>query len=351
MVPPIKHMNATWQSFLEQSGALIEDGVVRDFGNAPAELGAALSGPVMSDLSQLGVISIKGEDAGAFLQGQLSCDVNAIALDASTYGSYCTAKGRALATFILWRSGAGYFMALSRELLPAIRKRLTMYVLRAKVSLTDVSSQVLLLGLTASGDANELTRHFGVIPATDHHGARDENGLLLRFARTRWLWVSEDSAASRAWPGLARDFRPVGAAAWSWLDIRAGLPWVTQATQEQFVPQMINLHLIGAVNFQKGCYPGQEIVARTQYLGKLKRRMYLANIATADSVPMPGTELFSDDLGGQASGMVVNAQASPYGGYDLLAVAQATSVDASVVRLGSPQGPALAFQPLPYALT
>lgn len=344
-------MNAAWQSFLERSGALIEDGVVRDFGNASAELEAALHDPVMSDLSQLGVISIKGEDAGDFLQGQVSCDVKTIAPDASTYGSYCTAKGRALATFILWRSDAGYFMALSRGLLPAIQKRLQMYVLRAKVILTDVSSQVLLLGLAARVDTPELARHFGVIPSMDHHGARSANGLLLRLGQTRWLWVSDDSAASRAWPGLAREFRPVGAPAWSWLDIRAGLPWITPATQEQFVPQMINLELIGAVSFQKGCYPGQEIVARTQYLGKLKRRMYLANIATTENVPTPGTELFSEDLGGQASGMVVNAQASPHGGYDLLAVAQATSVAASVVHLGSPQGPVLAFQSLPYALT
>ena len=116
------------------------------------------------------------------------------------------------------------------------------------------------------------------------------------------------------------------------------------------MPQMINLELIGGVSFQKGCYPGQEIVARTQYLGKLKRRMYLANIASG-TIPMPGAELYSDDLGDQASGMVVNAQASPYGGYDVLAVAQTGSVEASVVHLGSLQGPALAFQPLPYVLT
>lgn len=343
-------MNAAWQSFLEQHGASVEDGVVRHLGDAALELAAASRSAVISDLSQLGVIAISGEDAGSFLQGQLSCDVNALEINACTYGSYCTAKGRVLATCLLWRSDSGFFMALPRDLLTAIQKRLTMYVLRAKVKLADVSNELVLLGLSAAGGGGEFAGYFSAVPASIHHGERDDNGLLLRLSEVRWLWIGEASAATRIWTGLTHVFKPVGAAAWSWLDIRAGLPWITQATQEQFVPQMINLELIGGVSFQKGCYPGQEIVARTQYLGKLKRRMYLASIAAADATPASGTELFSEDLGEQASGMVVSAQPSPTGGFDLLAVTQTSSVGASVVRLGSPQGPALAFKALPYPL-
>ena len=142
-----KIMNAEWPSFLARNGAVMGNGVASHFGNAVAELEAASRGPVMSDLSQLGTLFFNGDDAGHFLQGQLSCDVTALAVDASVYGSYCTAKGRMLATFLLWRSEAGFFMALSRDLLPAIQKRLTMFVLRAKVKLADVSSQVVLIGL------------------------------------------------------------------------------------------------------------------------------------------------------------------------------------------------------------
>jgi hypothetical protein len=153
----------------------------------------------------------------------------------------------------------------------------------------------------------------------------------------------------QAWERFASAFKTVGAKAWPWLDIKEGVPWVTQATQDQFVPQMINLDLIGGVSFQKGCYTGQEIVARTQYLGKLKRRMYLANVAAAD-FPPPGTALYSEDLGDQASGMVVNSHASPHGGVDMLVVAPVASVDGSVVHLAALDGPVLSFQPLPYAL-
>ena len=134
---------------------------------------------------------------------------------------------------------------------------------------------------------------------------------------------------------------------WDWLEIRAGIPVITAATQEAFVPQMVNLELLGGVSFQKGCYPGQEIVARSQYLGKLKRRMYLAH-TDRDVAPGAGTQLYSRDLDGQPSGMVVSAAPAPGGGFDLLAVIQTTSADVHPIHLGTPDGPVLALEPLPY---
>jgi folate-binding protein YgfZ len=142
--------------------------------------------------------------------------------------------------------------------------------------------------------------------------------------------------------------RPAGAACWEWLDIREGIPLITQATQNQLVPQMANLELIGAVSFSKGCYTGQEVVARSQYLGKgVKRRMYLARL-DGSTPPSAGDELFSDDLGAQASGLVVNAQPAPDGGHDLLVMTPTSSKEGSVVRWKSPDGPALEFGSLPY---
>jgi len=132
---------------------------------------------------------------------------------------------------------------------------------------------------------------------------------------------------------------------WRWLDIRAGVPLITAATQDRFVPQMINLELIGGVSFSKGCYTGQEIVARSQYLGKLKRRMFLANV---DATAAAGDNLFGEDLGDQVGGAVVNAEPSPEGGYDLLAVLQTGTRENSTVHLKSLDGPALRFLPLPY---
>jgi folate-binding protein YgfZ len=145
----------------------------------------------------------------------------------------------------------------------------------------------------------------------------------------------------------SRPVEPVGARAWRWLDIRNGLPWITAATQDTLIPQMANLEILGGVSFDKGCYTGQEVVARTQHLGKLKRRMFFANVpAHAEA----GDKLYSEDLGDQAGGMVVNAEVSPDGGWDLLAVVQMASREASTVHLKTLDGPTLRFLPLPYAL-
>jgi folate-binding protein YgfZ len=342
-------MNTDWSAFLSNNAAVIEDGVVRHFGDPAAELSSASRGAIVSDLSQFGVLFFHGADASTFLQGQLSCDVGAIPVDGCSYGSYCTAKGRVLATFLLWRTDAGYFMALSRDILAATQKRLSMYVLRSKVKLEDLSDRMVLIGLTTPVGTGGLSGFFSALPESDKKGVRSERGLLLRLAPARWLLVSDVVAAQQAWQDLLAVFSPVGAPAWSWLEIHAGIPWVTLPTQDQFVPQMLNLELIGGVSFQKGCYPGQEIVARTQYLGKLKRRMYLANIASGDA-PSAGMALYSEALGDQASGMIVNAQASPSGGFDVLAVSQAESIDNSAVHAGSLDGPALSILTLPYAL-
>ncbi|MBI2289829.1 MAG: folate-binding protein YgfZ, partial [Betaproteobacteria bacterium] len=143
------------------------------------------------------------------------------------------------------------------------------------------------------------------------------------------------------------DAAPVGPAVWDWLDIRAGIPFITPATQDQFVPQMANLDAIGGVSFNKGCYPGQEIVARMHYLGRLKQRMYLASVA-ADEAPQPGDKLYSADTGEQSCGMIVNAAAAPDGGFDMLAVMQIESAQRGEVHWKSPDGPRLKFSDLPY---
>ena len=155
--------------------------------------------------------------------------------------------------------------------------------------------------------------------------------------------------APALWQKLSTDAQPAGSPCWDWLNIRAGIPVILPQTQEQFVPQMANLDLIGAVNFKKGCYPGQEIVARMQYLGKNKRRMYLAHVY-AETAPQAGNELFSMEMEGQSCGMVVNAQPSPNGGYDMLAVVQIASHDTFPVHLGALTGARLEFNPLPYPI-
>jgi len=343
-------MTSGWENFLIERGARIEAGAVRDLGDAAAELRAARDGGVIAPLTHLGLIACQGEDAQAFLHGQLSNDVKMLAPERSEYAAYCSAKGRMLANILLWREEQAYLLQLSSTLLPAIQKRLGMYILRSKVKLSDASESKLILGLAGSAARVALQALFAVLPEQAHHVEHDPaNGTLIALPGNRFQLVAEPDTAKRLWHTLAGTLTPVGTPIWEWLEIRNGIPLLTPATQEQFVPQMANMELIGAVNFQKGCYPGQEIVARTQYLGQTKRRMVLAHVA-GERLPKPGDELYGSAMETQAIGMVVNAQAAPEGGYDLLAVMQTANISAGAVHFNASDGPALSIQPLPYAV-
>jgi len=341
-------MTSAWQDFLLERGARVETGAVGDFGDAAAELRAARDGGIVAPLGHLGLMACSGEDAQAFLHSQLSNDVKSLTPDSSAYAAYCSAKGRVLANVLLWREGEAYCLELARTLLPATQKRLTMFVLRSRVKLGDVSESRPVLGLAGRAAAEALTGLFPSLPQRPHQIVHDAAiGTLIALPGARFQLVAELESARQLWDRLAAVLTPVGAPCWQWLEIRNGIPLITPATQEQFVPQMANMELIGAVNFQKGCYPGQEIVARTQYLGQIKRRMVLAHLA-GSVMPQPGDELFSSALDGQASGMVVNAQAAPDGGYDLLAVVQTAGISESKLRLKSANGPTLRIEALPY---
>ena len=347
-------MNLLWQAHLRNRDAIIQDGRVVSFGNAAAELANTRSTTVVSDLSHFGLIHFQGEDAESFLQGQLSCDVRQASSSAAVYGSYCNPKGRMLASFLIWRlremDGDGYVMQLPSALRASIQKRLSMYVLRAKVKLDDSSDRLVRLGIAGSGAGSLVQEVLGETPPAVLRVIHGKLGSIIRLAQDRFEIVIPLEDAPEVWEGLGRSAVRVGASCWDWLEIRAGIPVIMPATQEQFVPQMANLDAIGGISFQKGCYPGQEIVARTQYLGKIKRRMYLANVQpTQETLIEAGDELFSADMGEQSSGMVVNAAVSPDGGIDLLAVVQTSSVEAGQVHWKSLDGPPLKIMPLPYS--
>jgi folate-binding protein YgfZ len=349
-------MNSEWQAFLLNQDARVDAaGNIADFGDAPAERRAARDAAIIAPLTHLGLISCSGDDASAFLQGQLSNDVGLLSAQHSQYSSYCSPKGRMLASFLAWQGQDGYFLQLARDLPPAVQKRLGMYIMRAKVKLADALASRVLLGLSGRAAAPALKPFFADIPAQAHQVVHDAaNGTLIALPGERFELIATTEAAMRLWPALLRSLKPAGASCWEWLEIRNGLPLVTQATGEQFVPQMANLELIGGVSFKKGCYPGQEIVARTQYRGQLKRRMVLAHIDGEDAddtgLPQPGDALFAAGQNDQAAGMVVNAQAAPDGGCDLLAVVQTASVAPDSLRLGSSAGARLQLRDLPYSL-
>jgi folate-binding protein YgfZ len=302
--------------------------------------------PSFCELPHLAVIGFAGEEASTFLHNQLTCDVNALDLNRSVYGSYCTPKGRVLATFLLWRTGDGYFMQLPSSLRESIQKRLAMYVLRAKVKVADAGPLCALAGLSGAESASHLERMLGVVPQDEHQLIATADATVIRLSADRYEIVIPRVNASATLKKLKEGTESVEPVHWEWLDIRAGVPTITPPTQEQFVPQMVNLDLIGGLSFSKGCYPGQEIVARMHFLGKLKQRMYLAHLSSGE--PQPGDKLYSADLGNQASGTIVNAAPSPTGGYDALAAIQIASAQGGTVRWKSPDGLELKLLSLPY---
>lgn len=340
-------MNPDWQNFLQRQHAHLQDGVVLDFGDVQGELASTKNATVLCDLSQFGVLKVSGDDAQSFLQNMFSSDVREVGPQRAQISSLNTPKGRMLATFLIWQVDADYFLHLPRGLCAAILKRLSMYVLRSKVKIEGASDGVVCLGLSGDGASVLLQQHFGSVPQNAFAVEQHDNACVVRISDRRFQINTTPQHAPALWQNLASNARAVGSACWDWLNIHSGIPVVLAATQEQFVPQMANLELIGGVNFKKGCYPGQEIVARMQYLGKSKRRMYLAHIG---GKAQAGDQLFSAEVEGQVCGMVANAAPSPDGGCDLLAVVQIGSHDAQSVHLGSLQGETVQFLPLPYAI-
>jgi len=357
-------MNAHWQQFLVTRGALSgpDSGSPVSFGDPAGELVAAFGSAVVCDLSHLGVIGFRGADAQGFLQGQLTCDVREAGTTSSRPGALCTPKGRALATFRLWQDGTGYCMQLPATRLEAVRKRLSMYVLRAKVEVSDRSGDTVRLGVAGPEGAARLCAALGLasdalpVPGTITCVGPVQ---VLALDGGRFELVTPCDDGPRLWDLLTATIRPAGLPAWRWASITAGEAVLHEATAEQFVPQMLDLDLTGGIGFSKGCYTGQEIVARTQYLGRLKQRLFLGQLAhpvvpapsaepvafrAPDELPAPGTPLYSADLEGQSTGMVVESARAPSGGIALLAVVRTDSAQAHPVHVGSLAGPVL--QPL-----
>ena len=341
-------MNQEWQNFLTQQGAQLHGGVVQHFGNLQTELLSTRDDTVLCDLSQYGTLEVSGEEAQKFLQNLLSNDINLVNAKTAQLSSFNSPKGRMVATLLIWQQGTDYYLQLPRSLVVAMHKKLSMYVLRSKVTVGDASEDVVCLGLAGKNAAQLILKNFNVTLEQDWAVAQIDNGSVLRLDENRYQLSTTIPLAISHWNTLSKAAKAAGAPCWDWLTIRAGIPVVTPATQEQFVLQMTNLDILGGVSFKKGCFPGQEIVARTHYLGKQKRRMYLAHVE-ADDVPVAGNELFSEDMPAQACGMVMNVSTAPGGGFDLLGVMQISSYENQHVHLNSAQGEKLNFLPFPYA--
>jgi len=283
-----------------------------------------------AELDRHGLLHLTGSDARAFLHAQLTNNIEALAADRACLAGWCSAKGRLLASFLVVPHEGGYLLQLARDLAPPVAKRLAMFVLRSKVKLSDASQEWMQYGLWGDGCAARLEALGIPLPPEPLGVASGSGWRAVRLAAERFLLLGKSRIETNA---TSQD--------WALEDIRAGMAQVTQATQDLFVPQMVNFERIGALDFKKGCYPGQEVVARSQYRGQMKRRM----VRVRAPVPLaPGQDLYSDDFPGQASGTVVNAA-----GGEALAVLQISTLEARAAVRAEAGGAPLELLALPYA--
>ena len=271
--------------------------------------------PLVCELSSTNaLLRVSGDDAAEFLHNQFTNDVKALAVGGAQWNGWCTPKGRFLFTFVLARDAAGYLLVLPAPFAEAMAKRLRMFILRSRAKVEDVTATLACHGVWD-----------GPLPEGAH-----------RLGAARGIVF-----------GGAPVGRPATQADWALSLIRDGIVQVVPGTQEEFVPQMANYDLVGGVSFKKGCYPGQEIVARTQYRGILKKRA----VRVRSAAPLaPGESVYSPAFGDQTAGLVANAAPSPEGGYEALVIAQLEAIGQKSLHHGSLAGPALEILPLPYAI-
>lgn len=287
-------MNLEWKTFLLSVHTAFEaDGRI-DFAEKSSGRG------FLYPISHLGVLSVSGKDAAKLLQGQATCNVYDVIDTQATIGAFCNPQGRAISTFLLAKKAEEYLLILPLELMETIRTRLQKYVLRSDVAFTDRSCDLCLLGLFDNKKSNEPM-----------FAAHSENGsLFIAFGagKSRHLLIADVEQAISLWSGRQSNqgFIPKSPQEWQLLDMQDGIPWLNTATTEDYIPQMLNLDTLGGISFTKGCYTGQEVVARTHYLGKVKRALHLAECRT-DTAPESNAVILDKKNMDQSAGQVLTA--------------------------------------------
>ena len=299
------------------------------------------------DLMDLGSILVSGADAISFLAGQFTNDVRALTADRSQLNGYCTPQGRLLALMRITQHGDQVLLQLPRALIEPILKRLRMFVLRANVNFIDNSDEWARMGIVGEAASDSLTGVFSTVPQVTNAVFHERDVALLRAPghAPRWEVTGPIAAVQTIWNDLAKQARAAPSALWRIHDIVAGQPQIYAGTSGAFIPQMVNLQAVGGVNFKKGCYPGQEIVARMQYLGKLKRRMTAAE-CHADTLPTPGADIVLAGAAEQKIGQVIAAEFIAPQRVALLAVIELSAATQPLALLAG--GAPLTLTTLPY---
>lgn len=341
-------MQSTWLSVLKDCGANLQNDLLIDFGDATAEASAALNDNIISDLSQFAVIEVSGDDAQSFLGGQLTSDIKKMDCGQSHLSAWCSAQGRVLAIFRVIRRPEAFWLQLPLELKDAVIGRLKMYVLRAKVDIADRSEDLVQVGLSGDAVPDFIARQLTAPPAKINHAVHADGYSVARIGgiKPRFVIIGQTEPLIKLWKQAEGILQPVGTAAWTLTDIESAQPWIVESTREQFLPQVLNLDALGGVSFNKGCYPGQEVITRLKFRGQVKQRLFRGQVTDSATVA-PGTKLYLPQEDASVGEILLSAP-HPAGGQALLAALRLDLADSRDLHLGASTGPICGFNPPPY---
>lgn len=338
-------MNQDWYKFLTSTNAAIFSGQKASWPPGKDQYANKLYA-----IGDLAVLTVSGRDAAQFLQGQMTCNIHDVSETQSHFGAFCTAKGRTISTFLISKSQQSFLLVLPEELLPIVKKKLQLYVLRSDVQLIDSSSDFCLFGYSPArqspGNIPVPARVLEALPVD----AGTVISLPTGNGLTRCLAVMPVNSAMKTWQNHATQGLHTGnSSEWRTLDIHSGIPWLNLLTTEQFIPQMLNLDQLDGISLDKGCYTGQEIVARTHYLGKAKRKLYLARCQGTEP-PEPGSAITAlEDASGQAVGTILSVQETTKG-FVMLVVLQITHAQAGTLVLTNRHRDSISITELVYSI-
>ena len=364
-------MTNEWLEFLSQTGATVLDGSVTHFASIEEDAQSSLNSTIISDLSYLDLLSIEGEDAETFLQGQLTCDISKVNEHSLQMGAYCTPKGRMVTSFRALKIDQTFYLLMEPGLFQPTQKTLGKYIVFSKAEIKNARNDFVTLGL-AGPEAENLLKEICPVPEAINSVTQNDTITCVRIAgspsdsdaesRPRFLLFCNQDSARDIWEKLANNTTPVGQNAWHLLDVLSGYGQVEESTVEQFLPHNLNYQNIDAVSFKKGCFTGQEVIARMHYRGKLKSRLFLADIRTSESdieVLKPGSGLFikegdkfkrTGELVNIAIAGTTSNNGAEYFDCKMLALLPSTSPDETTVYLSNEGGNAMTMRilELPY---
>lgn len=344
-------MNNEWEKILLSNNATLENNHVINFGLSIEEEQDAYSNIVVADLSHYSLIEASGDDVVDFLQGQLTNDIKLVTNNMGQLSAYCNPKGRILANFRIFKRNEHYFLRLHSEITEATLKRLRMFVMRSKVELLDSSDALSRMGVAGLNATKKLTSLFNNLPENADEFLTENEMTVIKLPGIlpRYEIHGPFEKVKDLWQQLEKDAVAIGKNSWNLLTIRAGIPEIVSETVEAFVPQMVNLQAINSLSFTKGCYPGQEVVARMHYLGKLKRRLFIGSVKS-DELPIPGQIIVNDGESQEKAGQIVSASWSKDKSVEFLAVLQIEKAENDELHIQSSDNPVIQLHDLPYSL-